>query len=181
MLGIQVQDQYAIQITSEWDNSSAQGAENLEEQAALISNLSTLYGKHETAFHVSLDRSVFGPGGLAQAPVVEYVQTWFPTSQVTPDFHRKIESDFSRFDAVYLEGATGHLGLATGWVLEELGHEKITGGEKARCFFVMRGWESMDAFQRAVQHEKYKESIPILFAWEAPFFEMVGVGLCWMK
>jgi len=53
-------------------------------------------------------------------------------------------------------------------VQEEQEHESIE-GEKARCFFVVRGWEGMEDFERSVQMEGFKEGIEILLGWKAPF------------
>ncbi|OBT49502.1 hypothetical protein VE04_10032, partial [Pseudogymnoascus sp. 24MN13] len=103
-------------------------------------------------FHVVLSRPAFGSDGPVAAPVVEFVQSYFPASRVTPEFQRGIEEDFARFDKIYKKGVKGDLGLSSGWVLDEQEHENIE-DEKAKCFIIARGWESMDCFEQSVQND----------------------------
>jgi hypothetical protein len=59
----------------------------------------------------------------------------------------------------------GELDLSYGW-----SHEH--GGEKnneLKLFVVTSGWETMADFESAVKTEVFKEAIPILIEWEAPF------------
>ena len=167
VLGIQIQDKNAIQLTSE-----RTGVEDSSDFETFIKSVSTACGEPRSIFHVSLDRPAFGANGPATANVVEYVQVSFPTSLATPEFQRKIEGDFSRFEEIFRVAAKGDLGLAVGWVLEEQEVEEIE-GENAKCFFVVRGWESMERFEESVRHDAYTEAAQILFAWNAPF-KMVG-------
>jgi hypothetical protein len=169
VFGTQVQDKGAVQITSELDGVNV---ETTPESSSFVNNLRSVYGEPQNNFHVSLSQSAFGPDGPATANVVEYVQTYFPTSLVTPSFQKQIEEDFFRFDEIYSKGAKGTVSWAFGWVLEELDHEGIK-GEKAKCCFVMRGWESMGLFEESVRNGAYKEAIPLLLAWKAPW-KMVG-------
>lgn len=172
-IGTQVQDKGAIQIISEWDG--AQDYATLEatvEYGSFINSVHNSCGKPDNIFHVPLNRSAFGPQGAATAPVVEFVQNYFPASRVTPDFQKRIEEDFKRFDGIYRKGAKGNLSWASGWMLEEQEHESIK-GEKAKCLLIARGWESMNFFEQSLQNDAYKESIPILFAWKTPW-KMVG-------
>ncbi|OBT63332.1 hypothetical protein VE03_07267 [Pseudogymnoascus sp. 23342-1-I1] len=168
-LGTQVQDKATIQIISEWD--SDQDHKTLEatsEYSSLINSVRDFCGKPDSIFHVPLNRSAFGPDGAATAPVVEFVQNYFPASRVTTEFQKQVEEDFLRFDGMYRKGAKGNFNWASGWVIEEQEHESIK-GEKAKCFFIARGWESMNFFEQSVQNDAYKEAIPILFAWNAPW------------
>lgn len=172
-LGIQVQDKGTIQIISEWNG--VQDHANLEatpEYRSFINSVRNSCGTPDNIFHIPLNRSAFGPDGAATGPVVEFVQNYFPTSRVTPEFQKRVEEDFERFDGIYRKGAKGNLSWSSGWMLEEQEHESIK-GEKAKCFFIARGWESMDFFEQAVQNDAYKEAIPILFAWNSPW-KMVG-------
>ncbi|KAF8856374.1 hypothetical protein BDZ45DRAFT_727537 [Acephala macrosclerotiorum] len=135
---------------------------------AFIKSLRSFYGEPYSIFHVTLDRSAFGSDGPATANVVEYVQTYFPASRVTPEFQKQVEEDFFRFDEIYSKGAKVSVSWAFGWVLEEQEHEDIK-GEKARSFFVTSGWESMDHFEQSVKNDAYKKAIPLLLAWNAPW------------
>jgi hypothetical protein len=172
-LGTQIQNNSTIQITTEW--SSVQDLATLQatpEHKSFINSVRNFCGNPDAIFHVPLPHSAFSPDGPATAPVVEFVQSYFPASRATPEFQKQIEEDFVRFDGIYREGVKGELGWAFGWVAEELEHEGVEG--KARCFLVMRGWESMECFEESVKHDKYKEAIPILFAWGAPWKMVSG-------
>lgn len=178
-LGTQVQDNNTIQITSEW--TGVQDLATLQatpEHKSFITSVGNLCDAPVSIFHVPLHHSAFSPDGPATAPVVEFVQSYFPTSRATPEFQKRIEEDFVRFDGIYREGVKGELGWAFGWVIEEQEHEGIE-GEKAKCFLVMRGWESMECFEESVKHNKYKEAIPILFAWGAPWKMVSGCVAVW--
>jgi hypothetical protein len=169
VFGTQVQDKGAVQITSEWDGvRDYMNFETTPEFSSFIRSVSSFCGEPQNIFHVALNRSAFGADGPATANVVEYVQSYFPVSRITPEFQKQIEKDFLMFDEIYIKGAKGTVSWAFGWVLEEQEHENIQ-GEKARCFFVTRGWESMDHFEQSVKHDAYKKAIPILYAWNAPF------------
>jgi hypothetical protein len=168
VLGTQVQYKGAIQITLEWDG--AEDSPNFEaaELGPFIRSVRSFCGEPQNIFHVALNRSAFGPDGPATANVVEFVLNYFPASRVTPEFQKKVEEDFLKFDEIYSKGAKGSVGWAFGWVLEEQEHENVK-GEKAKCFFVTRGWESMDYFEQSVKNDAYKDAIPLLFAWDAPW------------
>ncbi|KAH8810793.1 hypothetical protein F5884DRAFT_668383 [Xylogone sp. PMI_703] len=169
VFGTQVQDKGTIQITSELDAVQDNvDLETIVESSSFIKALHNACGEPRNIFHVDLSRSAFGPDGLATANVIECVQNYFPASRVTPEFQKRIEKDFLKFDEIYSKGAKGNLSWASGWVLEEQEHRDIK-GEKAKCFFVIRGWESMDHFEESLKNDAYKEAIPLLFAWNAPW------------
>ncbi|KAG9230975.1 hypothetical protein BJ875DRAFT_134758 [Amylocarpus encephaloides] len=169
VLGTQILDRSAIQITSEWDGiEDYLNFSTTPEFSSFIRSVGNLFGEPRNIFHVALDSPAFGPNGPATANVVEFVQVYFPASRVTPDFEKQIEADFSRFEGIFRRAANGDVGLALGWVVEEQEHGDIT-DEKAKCFFVVRGWESMDLFEQSIKHDAYKEAIPLLLAWNVPF------------
>ncbi|KAH8680060.1 hypothetical protein BGZ60DRAFT_525249 [Tricladium varicosporioides] len=169
VIGTQIQDKGAIQITSVWDGiQDPMDFKNTSDFSSYISNLRNSLGDPQVIFHVSLNRSAFVLDGPATANVVEYVQIWFPASLVTPEFQKQIEEDFLRFDEIYRKDTKGIADAGFGWILEEQRHDTIK-DERARCFFVARGWESMDHFEKSIKNDAYKESIPILLAWNAPF------------
>jgi heme-degrading monooxygenase HmoA len=161
-IGTHVQDPNTLQITAEKRETT--------EAHSIIETLRPVISASLSAFNVTLESTILGPNGPAPAtaPIVEYVQTWFPVSRVTPEFQREIESDFRRFDDIFTEGAKNTTGCTSGWILEEQEHDKIV-NEKAKCFLVVRGWESMDDFQAAVEHDAFKTASPIVFGWNAPF------------
>lgn len=162
-IGTRVQDNRTVQITSEWAAGSPDDTDSPSPSPSM--------GR---SFNVALNRSAFSSDGpaTATANVVEFAQSYFPASRITPEFQRQIEGDFLRFEEICSGAAEGNLGLAFGWVLEEQEHGEVV-GEKAKCFLVVRGWESMDAFEWLVGSEAYREAVQILFAWGVPF-EMVS-------
>lgn len=165
-IGTQVQNNHALQIISEWDNLPDQTQDS--NFSSFTNNIHDLFGKPRTTYHIPLTPSPFTPRGAATAPLSEYVQVWFPTSLITPSFQQQIENDFSRFDEIFKEESTGDLGLVSGWIVEEQDHDDLK-GEKAKCFFVSRGWESMRDFERSTGTEAYKRAVPILLGWNVPF------------
>ena len=177
VLGTQIQDKGAIQITSECDDvqdyTQYASIDTAVEQSSFLGKVRSACGEPQSTFHVALNPSAFLPGGPAMANVVEYAQSYFPASRVTPEFQKRIEDDFSRFDELFSKGATGWTGLATGWVLEEQEHADLK-GEKAKCFLIARGWESMNDFEQSIKQDAYEEAVQILFAWSVPF-KMVSV------
>lgn len=170
VLGTQIQDKTALQITVESDNG--QSPSSLAQSPVLKSFLDST--PHST-YHVSLNRPLLSQNGPATSPVVEYVLISFPVSRTTPAFQKGIGADFARFDSMFVAEAQGNGTLATGWVDEELEHAEIK-GEKTKSFFIVRGWETMEKFEKSLELDAYKKGIPILFAWNAPF-KMVSVLL----
>jgi heme-degrading monooxygenase HmoA len=167
VIGTQVQDKGALQIMSEWDG--------VQDYADFGRSVRNICGEPHNVFRVVLDRSAFEADGPAAANVVEFVQTYFPASRVTPELQKQVEADYSKFDEIFSKGAKGRVSRASGWVLEEQEHKYDNiKGEKAKCFFVVTGWESMDRFDRSVNTDAFKEAIPLLLSWNAPF-KMVGV------
>lgn len=144
-------------------------SEDADDSKSPLSTAATsALGKPHTTFHIQLDGPAFGPNGAATAKVIEHAQSWFPLSTATPDFQRKIESDFARFDKLFMPGTVGHVGMQSGWLVEEQTHPDLK--EKAKSFICVRGWESMEMFQRSMsENEGFKEAIGILHAWKAPF------------
>lgn len=169
VVGTQIQDNHVIQVTSDWSNNTTVTAQNGFEPAL------SSFGDQESDFTVALDRPAFGPNGVAEAKVLEFAQSWFPASQVTTEFKRKVEEDFERFDELFKIDVAGNLGFSMGWATEEQEHQDVN-GEKTKSFIVVRGWETMSQFERSVQTENFKEAIQILYAWSAPF-KMVRLTL----
>ncbi|KAF2261558.1 hypothetical protein CC78DRAFT_535571, partial [Lojkania enalia] len=169
VLGTRLHEENAIQIMSEW-NAVHDFADfkATAEFGSFMGSMRNSFGEPQSIFHVALDRSAFGRDGPATANVVEFVLCYFPASRTTPEFQKQIEEDFFRFDDIFKKDARGNGTLTLGWVLEEQEHENIK-GEKAKCFFVARGWETMRHFEESVKTDAYKEAIPLLFAWNTPF------------
>ena len=82
-----------------------------------------------------MNGSIFGSASTNQANVCEYAQSYFPASQVTPEFQKRIEDDFARFDKVLQRKKGIGPGLATGWIAEEQEHE-ISREKKPSAFLL---------------------------------------------
>jgi hypothetical protein len=169
VLGLQIQDQNIFQITSEQNDP---GPESTRQSSNFLKDLHIL-SEPQTIFHIALNRPAFGSNGFATANVMEFALSYFPASRVTPALQTQIQNDFLEFERIYSPAAIGSRGWASGWLLEEQNQEGLS-GEKAKCFCVMRGWDSMDLFQKSLQSDAYKEAIPVLFNWQVPF-KMVSV------
>lgn len=155
-LGPNVQEPGSIQLTAEWSNS--------QDRSAFTNALQPSLGSPESTYHATLKQPAFGP---AASKIVEHVQIWFPTSKADVAFKSQIENDCARFDELF--GVhPGQGDVAYGWIEEEQTHEEVEGG-KARCFLLMRGWESMGDFQASVETEAFKKASPIVMGWGAPF------------
>jgi hypothetical protein len=150
------------------------------------SDISSLLPPNTTptaSYTVHLNTPFFGPQTPGSAPIVEHVLISFPKSRATPAFRSRIEADFAVFNTIVKRGARGDIGVAWGWVQESLSHESLGEGEEAMGFVVIRGWESMRDFENVLGTEEYKEAIPLLMAWEAPF-DMVSLrvrGVGWRE
>ena len=102
------------------------------------------------------------------ANVIEFAQSTFAVSAATDGLKRKIEDDFLAFNAIFSRGGIkGSTGAFYGWT-EEHAQPNLDGG-KGMSFLVLRDWDSMQAFEESMQRDAFRESIPILHAWGAPF------------
>jgi hypothetical protein len=168
VLGTQTQDKRNLQLTSEWHDPRAESSPEANEYRSTV--IKTL-GNPNKMFHVTFKdgQSAFDNGGPCSSSLVEFVQIYFPASKVADGgFRAKIEKEFGTFNDMCAEVLKGSKGLAFGWVMEELEHEGVK-GEKAKCFFVARGWEGMQFFEEAVKTQEYSEAVKILLAWQAPW------------
>jgi hypothetical protein len=170
--GLKVQDSNITQLTT---NASSESSCQTHSSLAPSTTPIASYTAH-------LNAPFFGPGKPASAPIIEHVLITFPNSRMTPAFRARIEADFAAFDTIVKRGARGDISVAWGWVQESLESERATGTEEqeeqeeATGFVVVRGWESMRDFENVLKTEEYKEAIPLLLAWEAPF-EMVSLPI----
>ncbi|KAF2758204.1 hypothetical protein EJ05DRAFT_486254 [Pseudovirgaria hyperparasitica] len=152
--GTLIQDKSTAQAIVEWQGTSDEIAPDVPSSSS---------------FRIDLARPALGPKGPATAPVVEYVHTFFPVSKVTPEFKKKIEDDFVRFNELFLMiGLVGEMGCTMGWSVDEVNYAGIE-GEKAVGFVVIRGWDTMANFEKVMSLDKTREVLSILFGWGAPY------------
>jgi heme-degrading monooxygenase HmoA len=89
----------------------------------------------------------------AAAPIVEMLTLYFP-SDVD---QAMVESTLITFIQTIVDNAKGFVGYTTGWVAEEVEHEKIEG--KARAYAVAIGWESLEAHMAYRDTQTFKDDI----------------------
>jgi hypothetical protein len=156
-IGTKVQDPNVIQITTQWP--SIPSTSDLASSPLFQSLLDILRPYNPITIYATQDKFL-NPG-----PVTEYVKTDFPLGVD----EEKIEADFARFEAIYRTRGTmeevGEVSLSTGWSKEY----ENDAGEKVKSLIVARGWREMKFFEEAVASETFKECIPILIGWGAPF------------
>ncbi|TLD20072.1 hypothetical protein E2P81_ATG09142 [Venturia nashicola] len=89
----------------------------------------------------------------AVAPIVEMLTLYFPDHVDRTN----VETTLVDFLQTIVDNAKGFVGYTTGWVVEELEHEKIEG--KARAYAVTIGWESLEAHMAYRDTHTFKEDI----------------------
>lgn len=161
LIGTIIQDKTSVQVICE-------EPEDQDEDRNSTSRNDLLSQIPRKSFRVAFERSLFEAHAPATGKVVEYVQHFFPASQATPDFRARIERDFQEFTDGFSKGVEGRVDLIFGWTLDDVEHEEIK-DDKATSFIIVVGWHSMEAFERSLQREEFKNSIRILIAWQAPY------------
>lgn len=171
VLGTDIQDMGAFQIMSEGDAA--------QDYVDFGKCLRKVCGEPHNVFRVALSRSALGVDGPATAKVVEFVQTYFPVSSVTTDFQKKVEEDYHQFNEIFSREVKGRVSVASGWIQEEQQHQYDNlDGDKAKCFLVITGWESKACFDQSVSTDSFKEAIPLMLSWNAPFQMVCDALLC---
>ena len=160
-IGTELEDKIALQILIE-DSESTNGP-----TTNVLNALRTSTTTQPTNLQITFSTSPFALSGPAAAPIIEYVQSWFPISKVTSAFRQQVERDFINFTHIFKRETKGDVGWSYGWVDGQLEKEDVEGG-KAIGFIIARGWETIEAFRASTATESFKEAIPILYAWGAP-------------
>jgi len=89
----------------------------------------------------------------AVAPIVEMLTMYFP-SDVD---QASVDTTLIGFIQTVVDNAKGFVGYTTGWVAEEVEHEKIEG--KAKAYVVAIGWESLEAHMAYRETQTFKDDI----------------------
>jgi len=112
---------------------------------------------------------------LASAPQLNHVEFASPGSQkvalgapvtelitlYTPDRSSALENGAQKLAEVLNKDAPGFLAAASGWVVEEVEHEKLDGG-KGRAYFMAIGWRSVEDHLAYRETESFRENIGLL-------------------
>lgn len=165
IIGTKVSRPTTVQVTTEWP--SVQSTSALQSSPAFTALLAFLTEAQysPTTVTATLSASPFSP---TTAPILEWVKTDFP-SPLSAEKQKGIEDDFARFETIYRKQGTmedvGEVSLSHGWSEEH----KDGNGEKVKSWLVARGWKDMTCFVKAMESEAFKEGIPILLGWGAPF------------
>ncbi|OCL07822.1 hypothetical protein AOQ84DRAFT_354782 [Glonium stellatum] len=90
----------------------------------------------------------------ARAPAAELASLYFPASYPQADFMPR----WAEFGRVCGQHATGFLGCAGGWSIEEVESAGVEGG-KAKVFLAVIAWESVEAHMAFRATEAFKGAI----------------------
>jgi hypothetical protein len=153
-----------------WTEAISPDAQFSQRDLHLIEKLREIFSSHAIYTHhrIDLPTSAFDKSNNPfTSNLIEVVQNIFPAAQATPSYRERIDKDFRTFDDAYMPGASGTTGLIVGWTLDAQGTSEL-GDMPASCMFVIRGWDSQEAFDRSVRSEHAQKAFPIVFGWGAP-------------
>ena len=109
-----------------------------------------------TVYYVYFDPQP--PPAVFESPAVEKFIAYFPATSNSAD-RENWEVRFKRFLTI-LPGAEGYKNHATGWVLEEVDHEKVEG--KVKPWITAIGWESVEAHKAFRETVLFKDNVGLL-------------------
>lgn len=89
----------------------------------------------------------------AVAPIVEMLTLYFP-SEIDQE---NVDATLLNFIQTIADNSKGFVGRTTGWVVEELEHDKVDG--KAKAYAVAIGWESLEAHIAYRETQTFKDEI----------------------
>lgn len=156
-----VEGQSSVQLILEW----ATGIENLPDDAQyklLDSDLQKALGDPTLRLQKPVGDSIFGPGGPAEAPLVEFAHNQFPVSRVTPEFKARVKSDFQKFDDLFKTTAHG----GENWVADWVPGQRPVDGQLTESFLVIRGYNTFEQYTASIQEQGFKDGLPILLEWK---------------
>jgi hypothetical protein len=154
-----------------WTESTSTDDTIAEADLSLLETLKIIFASHATytRHRINTPTSSFDPSNNPfTSNLIETVQNIFPTAQATASFRERIEKEFRTFDDAYMPGVSGTTGLIVGWTEDSEAIAELNGAP-ATCMFVVRGWNSQEAFDKSVQSEHAQKAFPIVFGWGAPY------------
>lgn len=89
----------------------------------------------------------------AVAPIVEMLTLYFPNDVD----QTSVDTTVIGFIQTIGKNAKGFVGYTTGWILEEVEHEKIEG--KGKAYAAAIGWESLEAHMAYRDTQTFKDDI----------------------
>jgi hypothetical protein len=155
-------DKSIVQDTAEWEEMQDHiDFMNSTEFPEFYKMVTAPLGEPRRMFHIALNRSLFESGGPATSKVTEFVELYFPASQVTTAFQEAFAEKWSAFEEIYTEGSKAVESVASGWVFEEQDYAKVKDG-KAKSFVVVRGWDSMEQYETAQKTERFEKAFGMM-------------------
>lgn len=88
-------------------------------------------------------------------PVTEVLTAYFTSKDDS------YESNFRKFLDVFKD-VEGFRAASSGWVMEDVPHEKIGEGKKGKAFVAVTGWESVEAHQKARETDVFKDNVHLI-------------------
>ncbi|KAL3482792.1 hypothetical protein BJX62DRAFT_245525 [Aspergillus germanicus] len=150
--GVGAEDPDQLRLFVDWDTLEAHEAANKDPTylPAVIPIASVCSGPH-TVFHARFQPHP--PNVLASAPVTEVMTSYFPANYSTED-QKQYDSGTKEFLEACQTIAGGPLSSSAGWV-EEI--QEIQGGEMAKAYVALLGWDSVEHHMAFRETEAFKE------------------------
>jgi len=148
--GRQLASPDTLQLAIDWDNLQChKDFQKSDAYKPFSKAVGAIMSAPSTMHHVEF-RTPFGT--TATAPVVEMLTDYFSNDVDQKGFEKTADAFLKAMDNVQ-----GFRGSASGWVIEELEHEKVQG--KAKGYEVAIGWQSMEAFKAYTESQAFKDNI----------------------
>lgn len=91
------------------------------------------------------------------APITELL-----TIYATPEEAEQVGSDAQEFLESVKRDAKGLVGVDSGWIVEEVEHEKLGEGKKGKAYYAALGWQSLEAHVANRDTQSFKDNIHLL-------------------
>lgn len=135
----------------DWDSiKSHKDFEQTEAYLPFVQKIATIMSGPVEMRHAEFGAPIATP---AVAPIVEIILWYFPKDVDKTN----VDTTLVNFIETIADNAEGFVGYTTGWVAEELEHEKIEG--KAKAYAIAIGWESVEAHMAYRETQTFKDDI----------------------
>jgi len=95
------------------------------------------------------------------APATEVLTVTFPAAYSAAD-QSKFEADIKQLVGVIEAHADGYKGSAGGWSIEGVDSAKTSGGDKAKTYVAVIGWQSVEHHLKFRERQEFKDNIHLL-------------------
>ncbi|KAI9810843.1 MAG: hypothetical protein M1827_006050 [Pycnora praestabilis] len=163
--GREIENPDVVQLLIDWDSVE-------DHQRFISSNPYAPFAKHlftiaDPARPHSLIHVNFTPHPPSRAvsstssPATEIATFYFPAS-VTAEEQKKYEDSYNRFTELLSKESDGFVAGSAGWSIEEVEHESVGEGNKAKVFVLTYGWKSVEAHMQFRETSTFKKNIGLL-------------------